>query len=662
MPGYLLMAQDNTSTKTFKKQTPVIEKIRPAEIRIKALLGDRIEPVPFVKVDITDRFWENRLETNQKTTIPFVIDMCRSGRVDNFTNAAAANGSAFKGKFYDDSDLYKVIEGVAYSLMNHPDQELENEFDEIIDAISSAQWDDGYLNTYYSLPTKQQDKRWGDLKVKHELYCAGHLIEAAIAYYQATGKTRLLDTAIKFADHINTVFGLGKKRDAPGHEEIELALVKLYRLTSNETYLKLARFFLDERGNGRHRELYGTYSQDHKPVLEQDQAVGHAVRAMYLYCAMADVVAESPGCGYFDTLDTLWENVVSKKMYLTGGIGSRHEYESFGDNYELPNKTAYSETCASIGNIMWNHRMFLLNQDAKYIDVLETALYNAFNVSTAISGDEFFYVNPLESDGEFLFNKNSATRQPWFDCSCCPTNIVRFLPTIGSNVYAQNQEALFVNLYIANNMTTTVSGQTVKLAMKTHYPWDEQIFINVDPEMAAKFTLKLRIPGWSQNKPLPSDLYYYLDQCDTKVNISINGRPVDYHIEKSFAVIDRLWNKGDLIEMILPMSIRHVLCHEKVQDNRQKVALQRGPIVYCAESIDNEVPISDITLPDDADLKIEYHQDLLNGINIISGNIQNTHHDGLAKATPQAYKFVAIPYYAWAHRGKGQMAVWLKRS
>jgi hypothetical protein len=655
------MAQDNTSTKTLRKQAPAIEKLRRSAIRTKALLGDRIEPVPFAYVDITDRSWTNRLETNQKKTLPFVIEKCRSGRVDNFANTAAANRSAFQGEFYDDSDLYKVIEGAAYSLMNHPDKELENDLDEIITSISLAQWDDGYLNTYYSLPTKQQGKRWGDLKVKHELYCAGHLIEAAIAYYQATGKTRLLDTAIKFADHINSVFGLSKKRDVPGHEEIELALVKLYRLTTNETFLKLARFFLDERGNDRHRELYGTYSQDHKPVTVQGQAVGHAVRAMYLYCAMADMVAESPGCGYLETLDTLWENVVSKKTYLTGGIGSQHEFESFGEDYELPNKTAYSETCAAIGNIMWNHRMFLLNQDAKYVDVLETVLYNAFNVSTAISGDEFFYVNPLESDGEYLFNKNSATRQPWFDCSCCPTNIVRFMPTIGGYAYAQNQDALFVNLYIASNVTIIISGQTVKLSMKTKYPWEERIFINIDPAVEAKFSIKLRIPGWLQSRPLPGDLYSYLDDDSTKADIFVNGNPIDYRMENGYAVIDRLWNKGDTIEMELPMPIRRVLCHENVLDNRQKVALQRGPIVYCAESVDNKIPVSDVVLPDDAALKAEYREDLLDGINTISGTITDAHHAGRIDPTSESCNFIAIPYYAWAHRGESQMAVWLRR-
>ena len=643
------MVPDNKNIKTSKKPKPVIEAIRPAKIRAKTATSDRLMAVPFSQVNIIDRFWGKRLETNREITIPSVLEKCRDGRISNFENATVLNKVNFKGVFYDDSDLYKVIEGIAHSLKNHPDTKLEKIADGIIDKIASAQWDDGYINTYYSLPVKQPEKRWGNMGKKHELYCAGHLIEAAIAYYQATRKTKLLDTAIKFADYVDSVFGPDKKRSVPGHQEIELALVKLYRLTKIAKYLNLAKFFLDERGNNHHRKTFGFYSQDHKPVIEQNQAVGHTVRALYMYCAMADVVAESVTNGYLNALNKLWENIVSKKMYITGGVGSRHEYESFGKDYELPNKTAYSETCAAIANIMWNHRMFLLNQHSKYIDVLETVLYNAFAVSVAMSGEKFFYVNPLESDGKFMFNKDSAVHQEWFECSCCPTNIVRFVPTIAGYIYAQHQNALFINLYIGSSLETKISGRTVKLTMKTDYPMNEQIYINIEPDMAAKFPIKLRIPGWSQNKPLPSDLYSYIDNNNSKAAILINGRNVDYSIENGFAVIDRLWNKDDSIEITIPMPIRRVLSHQKVLDNRQKVALQRGPIVYCAEWVDNEIPITDITLPDDAVLRTEYRKDLLNGINVISGDLSEN------------CKFTAIPYYTWAHRGKGQMAVWLKR-
>ncbi|MBI9017066.1 MAG: glycoside hydrolase family 127 protein [Phycisphaerae bacterium] len=648
------MEQGNTIKTNPIIQLPAVD-IWPEIVQIKPKPDGLANTVPFWHVEITDRFWANRINTNRIVTIPSVLEKCRQGRIANFANVAANNNADFIGIFYDDSDLYKVIEGIAYSLTIHPDPKLENTVDDIIDEIAGAQWSDGYLNTYYSLPDKNPENRWTDLEHKHELYCAGHLIEAAIGYYHATGKTKLLDVASKFISFIHSVFGKDKKIGVPGHQELELALIKLYRLKKDKKHLELAKFFLEERGNNKNRKTYGTYAQDHKPITEQTEAVGHTVRAMYMYCAMADVDAESPAPRYHKTLIALWENIVTKKMYITGGIGSRHEMESFGVDYELPNKSAYSETCAAIGNIMWNHRMFLLEPNARYIDIIETTLYNIFAASTAISGDKFFYVNPLESDGKFLFNKNSATHQTWFDCSCCPTNIVRFVPKIAEYIYALGKNELFINLYIASKINTEFSGQKVNFTMATDYPTDENIQINVEPESETKFTIKLRIPCWSQNSPLPEDLYRYLDNQNHDVTISINGQIIDYQIKNGYAIISRIWCKGDRIEMTIPMPVRLVLAHEKAIDNHQKVALQRGPIVYCVEEIDNIVPVSKITISKDAVLEAKFHKDLFNGLNVISGNTQNPADNN------KTCKFAAIPYYAWAHRGTGQMTVWLNR-
>jgi DUF1680 family protein len=613
--------------------------------------------VPFTDVAFADEFWAPRIETNRKVTVPYAFKKCEeTGRISNFAKAGGLMEGKFEGIYFNDSDLYKVIEGAAYSLKSHPDPKLEKYVDGVIDKIAAAQWEDGYLYTFYSVPRRQPEKRWSDIRGKHELYCAGHFFEGAVAYYQATGKRKILDIAIRLADKIDSVFGPDKKRDVPGHEEIEIGLVKLYHATGNDKYLKLAKFFLDERGHADDRKLQGEYSQDHKPVTEQSEPVGHAVRAGYLYSGMADVAALTGDMDYVEALNRIWENVVSKKLYLTGGIGARHGGESFGNDYELPNKTAYCETCAAIANAMWNHRLFLLHGDAKYIAVLEQVIYNGFLSGISISGDKFFYPNPLASDG-------AHQRSPWFGCACCPTNIVRFVPSLPGYAYAHRGGIVYVNLFAGGNATIKMDDNTVRLSQETHYPWDGDVKITVEPERSKEFSIYVRIPGWAQNQPVPSDLYRYLNKSLKKVAIKVNDKPLALDINKGFARIRRNWKKGDVVELSLPMPIRRVLSHENVKDNAGKAALQRGPIVYCAEWPDNGGRVSNLVLSDEVALRTEYHKDMLGGITVIYGTAHGLYtSEDEASAVMKEQDFVAIPYFAWAHRGKGEMAVWLARS
>ncbi len=607
----------------------------------------QLRAVPFTDVTVGDEFWAPRMETNRKVTVPYDFKKCEeTGRIDNFAKAGGLMEGNFEGIYFNDSDLYKVIEGAAYSLKIHPDPELEKYVDGVIYKIAAAQWEDGYLYTFYSLPERQPEKRWTDVRNKHELYCAGHFFEAAVAYYQATGKRKILDVAIRLADYIDSVFGPDKKHDVPGHEEIEMGLVKLYRVTGDEKYLALAKFFLDERGQSDRRKIYGDYCQDHKPVIEQGAAVGHAVRAGYLYRWMADVAALTGDNGYVEALERIWRDVVSKKLYITGGVGARRGGESFGEDYELPNKTAYCETCAAIANAMWNHRMFLLGGDAKYIDVLERVIYNGFLSGISLSGDKFFYPNPLASDGDYQ-------RSPWFDCACCPVNIVRFVPSLPGYAYAQQGDVLYVNLFIGGSATVKMADKTVRLKQQTRYPWDGAVKITVEPERSAKFAICVRIPGWARNEPVPSDLYRFLNENSEKVTLKVNGKSVDLNIDKGFASIRRRWEKGDCIELNLPMPVRRVVSHENVKDNAGRTAAQRGPLVYCFEGVDNPQGVAKLVLPPEAKLHTEYHGDLLGGIVTLNGQ---------GKIPLKSVEVVAIPYYAWAHRGKSEMAVWLPES
>jgi DUF1680 family protein len=616
-----------------------------------------IEPVSFTDVKVTDDFWSGRIETNRKVSIPYAFGKCEeTGRIDNFAIAGGLVKGEHRGGYpFDDTDPYKILEGAAYSLSVHPDAKLEKYLDELIVKIAAAQEDDGYLFTCRTNNAKRLinwfgKERWSKLGGSHELYNMGHLYEAAVAHYQATGKHTLLNVAIKNADFLDKVFGPGKNETAPGHQIIEMGLARLYRATGNEKYLKLAKFYLDTRGPGGN-----SYHQSHQKVVEQSEAVGHAVRASYMYCGMADVAALTGDKRYLDASERIWNNVVTKKLYLTGGIGARGSGEAFGDNYELPNASAYCETCAAIGNVMWNHRMFLFGGDAKYIDVLERTLYNALISGVSLSGDSFFYPNPLESRGQHK-------RSPWFGCACCPGNITRFIASVPGYVYAQRSDTVYVNLFVDGSTEIKMGKNTVGIKQQTRYPWDGVVKMTVEPKRSAEFTICVRIPGWARNQPVPSDLYRYMNGSDKKAMLKVNGKGLALDLEKGFARIRRRWRKGDVIELNLPMPVRRVLSHEKVMENTGKVALERGPIVYCAEWSDNNGQVLNVVLKDNAKLTAEYNKDMLNGVTVIRAKaVALSYGQDEKSVSKKEQDFVAIPYYAWAHRGTGEMAVWLAR-
>jgi DUF1680 family protein len=488
------------------------------------------------------------------------------------------------------------------------------------------------------------------------------MYEAAVAHYQATGKRSLLDVALKSADLLTREFRAGRRLDPPGHQEVEIGLVKLYRATGERKYLDQARFFLSQRGNAAGHKLYGVYAQDHVPVLEQKEAVGHAVRAGYMYSAMADVGALAGDAAYVQALGTLWEDVVSRKLYLTGGLGARRDNEGYGEPYELPNLSAYAETCAAIAGAMWNHRMFLLHGDAKYLDVLERILYNGFLSGVSLNGERFFYPNPLAADGKRAFNMRQKGRSEWFDCSCCPTNVVRFLPSIPGYVYGQRGNDLFVNLFLAGKAELDVAGAKVTVRQETRYPWDGKVRIVLEPARPAELAVRVRIPGWAQGRPVPGDLYRYADPVAAAFTLAVNGQTVKPELEQGFAVLRRTWKSGDAIEIDLPMPVRRVLSHEKVAANAGRVALERGPVVYCAEAADNGGRVFNLVLPDDAPLEARPRPDLLGGVTVLAGRALGLHasEDGRSVVTREQ-DFVAVPYHVWAHRGEGEMAVWLPR-
>ena len=618
-------------------------------------------PIPFTAVQIDDPFWSPRIETNRTVTVPYDFQKCEeTDRISNFDKASGRLQGDHVGIFFNDSDVYKVIEGAAYALNLHPDPTLEQYVDEVIDKIAAAQEPDGYLYTARTIaerngmPEKLRADhegltRWSNLRVNHEFYNVGHLYEAAVAYYQATGKRTLLDVSLKNADLIASLFGPDKLRYPPGHQEIEIGLVKLYHVTGNERYLKLAKAMLDERGRADGHVLYGPYAQDHLPVTEQSEAVGHAVRAVYMYAGMADVATLTGDQAYIDAIDRIWENVVAKKFYITGGIGARHEGEAFGENYELPNATAYNETCAAIANVYWNQRLFQLHGDAKYIDVLERSLYNGFLPGVAFSGDRFFYVNPLEFDGNYRFNRDdSLVRMPWFGCSCCPTNVVRVFPALGGYIYAQTADCLYVNLFMGSQTTLKFADTAVQVSQETEYPWAGKIKLTVQPQQPVAFTLCVRIPGWAQGQPVPSDLYHYADASSTPAELQVNGEPVALTLDKGYAQIQRTWQVGDVVELTLPMPIRCVVSHPSVKDAVGKIAVERGPLVYCAEGVDNGGHVLDKALDDAAALSTEWMPELLHGVTVI--------HARQARGN-----LLFVPYYAWSQRGVGEMTVWMKR-
>ncbi len=614
----------------------------------------KLTPVEFHNVKIQDEFWQPRLKVNHEKTVWHNIEWCeKTGRIRNFAKAAGMEDGEFEGIYFNDSDVYKVLEGASYSLALFPDDALEAKLDEIIEKIANAQEENGYLNTYYTL--EEPDKRWSDLKVKHELYCAGHLIEAGIAHYQATDKRTLLDVAIKFADLIDEKFGLDKRRDVPGHEELELALIKLYHLTGEKRYLDLSQFFIEERGHAHDRELYGNSLQDHAPIREQDQVFGHAVRAMYLFSGVADVASITGDPGYLVAMSNIWNDLVSHKMYVTGGIGVSGHGEGFAGGYDLPNENSYAETCASIALAFFNHRMNLIHADSRYADVFERVLYNGLLSGVSMDGDKFFYRNPLASDGPESFQTSGGKqgdseyhRQHWFNCACCPTNVVRFIPKIGEYIYAYQPDGIYINQYIASQTMIPLSSTEVEVTIKSQYPWEGNIQIHLTPKTAAKFDLNLRIPSWC-NKP----------------SIRVNGEKIEYRLHAGYVRLDREWNKNEIITLNLPMEIKRIQAHPYVKADRAKVALQRGPLVYCLEEMDNPVGVKYMALHRDAELEARYVEDLLSGVVVITGeaimkDLSHWNEQLYQPVTPnKTTPFMAVPYYSWDNRTPGEMVVWL---
>jgi len=615
-----------------------------------------VRPAPLASVRIADEFWGPRLETNRTVSLWHVFKQAEEiGEFDNFAKAAGLMTGPFRGSSpARDSDAYKTIEGASYTLAARPDPKLEKYVDDLIAKIAAAQEPDGYLYTARRITPRDQmpemsgPERWSRERTSHETYVMGLLHEAGVAWFQATGKRSLLDVAIKNANFLHDTFGPAEhqRHDASGHEEIELALVKLYRATGDERYLRLSQYFVEQRG--RRTPNYGTYAQDHLPVVEQTEAVGHAVRAGYLYAGVTDLAALTGNPQYIQAMDRIWHNVVDKRMYITGGLGARRSGEAFGSDYELPNLTAYNETCAAVAGAFWQQRLFLLHRDARYIDVLERMLYNGVLGGVSLSGDRFFYTNVLESDG----SRSRSARMPWFTWPCCPTNIVRILPSIPGYIYATAADAVYVNLFIGGSADLRLGEGTgakaVRLTQQTRYPWDGLVKITVAPAAASEFTLNLRIPGWAQGKPVPGDLYRYGDKQAPPFTIKVNGKALAAKLEKGYAVIRRTWRPGDAVELDLPMPVHRVIANEGVEAARGRVALERGPLVYCVEAIDNGGQARTLSLAADAELTPEHRKDLLGGVTVIR-----------ARRSDGSNPITAVPYYAWSNRGEGEMCIWL---
>jgi uncharacterized protein len=623
-----------------------------------------ITQVPFDKVRVDGAFWAQRLEVNRSVTLPHNFRECEeTGRIDNFAIAGGLKQGKFVGIHFNDSDVYKTIEAASYQLALHPDVQMEKYLDSLIAIIGAAQEPDGYLYTARELIRDDYQppggkERWVGIKDgSHELYNVGHMYEAAVAYFKATGKRNFLNIALKNADLLCNTFGPGKRGEVPGHQEIEIGLVKLYRVTGEEKYLNLAGFYLNERGNARGHELMGEYCQDHKPVREQTTAVGHSVRAAYMYSGMADVAALTGDPSYVKALDKIWEDVVGSKLYVTGGLGASGGNEGFSSGYELPNLTAYCETCAAIANALWNDRMFLWHGDGKYFDVIERSIYNNVLSGIGMSGDRFFYPNRLE------VLASGAGRSAWFECACCPPNDARFIPSIQGWIYAYDQKGIYINLFIGSETTVPLGAQKVSIKQMTGYPWDGNVQLTVQPDKPASFALNVRIPGWAQNRPVPSDLYRYLDHSEKKPAISVNGKPVTYTVDNNYARIQRTWNVGDRVEMELPMDVRRVIAHPNVKADRGRVALERGPIVFCLEGVDNpEGRADNLVIPDDATFSTEFRRDLLGGVQVIKGTALPAKRTLAGDVViGERQEFTAIPYYAWAHRDRCEMTVWPAR-
>lgn len=631
-------------------------------------------PVPFTSVKLEDQFWLPRIKTNHTITIPASFERCENtGRVKNFIMAAEKQGKFCTTYPFDDTDIYKTIEGASFSLSLFPDKKLEAYIDSLIVKIAKAQEPDGYLYTARTIDPANPHKwagteRWvKERELSHELYNSGHLYEAAAAHYQATGKRNLLDIALKNADLVCSVFGPDKMHMAPGHQVIEMGLVKLYRITGKKEYLLTAKYFIDERGHysgydAKNKDPWknGAYWQDHVPVTEQKEAIGHAVRAGYLYAAVADIAALTGDVKLWNAIDTIWNNMVSKKIYVQGGAGAVGSGERYGDNYELPNATAYNETCAAIANVYWNQRMFQLEGDAKYIDLLEKILYNGLISGVGLDGKSFFYTNAMQIRSSFRHSDMEGERSGWFECSCCPTNMTRLLPSIPGYMYAIQNGKLFVNLFATSSASVSVSGKPVTVAQHNNYPWEGNLKFTITPGTSSlPFSMYIRIPGWAQQTAIPSNLYSFRNTTASKIVIKVNGKEFDYSMDKGYAVINRSWKKNDIVEVELPMEVNRVLANGKLKDDAGKVAIQRGPLIYCAEWTDNQGRATNIVLPASAIFSTKYEPAMLNGVTVIKSHASAVITDSVSNTVKTVKQdFVAIPYYAWANRGKGEMMVW----
>jgi uncharacterized protein len=619
------------------------------------------QPIDFNKVKVHDQFWSPKIKTNAEVSIPHTLQKCESeGRIDNFYRAAHVLQDNKSTTYpFDDSDLYKVIEGAAYSLQAEKNPELEAYIDTLISIIGAAQEDDGYLYTFRTMNISKRhewlgEKRWEKTEdLSHELYNLGHLFEAAAAHYKATGKRNFLNIALKSADLLVNTFGWGKEEKFPGHQVIETGLVKLYRITEKKEYLDLAKFYLDLRGKEGH--FNRKYSQSHIKVVDQHTAVGHAVRATYMYSGMADIAALTGNKDYQIAIDNIWNDVTNKKMYITGGIGSTNNGEAFGEEYDLPNMTAYAETCAAIASVYWNMRMFSLHGDAKYIDILERTLYNGLLSGVSISGDHFFYPNPLASIGQHQ-------RSNWHNCACCVSNMTRFMPSVPGYVYAQKDNELYINLYMGSTVSVSLPKAKVQITQNTNYPWDGTNTITINPEKkSAKFALHLRIPGWAKNNAVPGDLYYYENTNATNYTIVVNGKKVPYVLKNGYAIFDRKWKRGDQIQINLDMSVRKVLSNQNITTNKNKMALERGPLVYCLEGTDNvNNAVLNIVMDKSAEVTPEFRPNMLNGVTVLKSKGTSYKEKVDGKGLDATFQdVVAIPYYSWANRGNTEMQVWV---
>lgn len=628
-----------------------------------------IQPVPMSQVKVTGGFWQAKLETNRTVTIPHILEQNeKTGRVDNLRKGAGMMPGDYQGRRFNDTDIYKIVEAASYSLISHPDPALAKQLDALVAIIAKAQQPDGYLFPARTInPAKPAPgvgtERWQyENTGSHELYNSGHMYEAAVAHFQATGDRAFLDVAIKNANLVATTFGPNARKDAPGHEEVELALVKLYRATNDPRYLNLAKFFLDERGAHGNVSLDYTdaswklyndrpYRQDDVPLVDQQRAQGHAVRGTYVYNAMTDIAAMLKDPKYNLAVDRLWQDVVSKRVYVTGGLGSVGGTEAFGDDYALPNRTAYTETCASVGGILWYHRMFLKSGDAKYLDAFEQTLYNGLLSGVSVKGDTFFYQNPLESTGR---NERSA----YFDVACCPANLARLIAQLPGLIYATDGNQVFVNLYVSSEADVVVKGAKVHISQTTNYPWDGRVQLRVTADKAVSFPLKLRVPGWLGTGVFASDLYTYSSAVSEPIQVgafdSVGGAKPGQGWAEVNVPITAAGRSAVPVHLNLPMPVRRVTANPGVKDDVGKAAVQRGPIVYALEAVDNGGKILDVPVPMSATFTPAFKSDLLGGVTVLTATLPAT-------AEAPARTITAVPYFAWANRGRGEMVVWIKQ-